>query len=126
LPASLSTRWNDGVLRRELGCEGAVVAEDLSMAGAAGFGAVVRRARRARAAGCDVLPVGNDRPSALELLDGLRATVNPVSRLRLARLHGREPTGLPLDTEPRWHAAVASARECVERPALRLEGDLPA
>jgi hypothetical protein len=37
-----------------------------------------------------------------------------------------EPTGLPLDTEPRWHAAVASARECVERPALRLEGDLPA
>jgi hypothetical protein len=73
-----------------------------------------------------VLPVCNDRKSALELLDGLRAPVNPVSRLRLARLHGREGTGLRLDTEPRWHAAVASARECVERPALRLEGDLPA
>jgi hypothetical protein len=61
----------------------------------------------------------------LELLDGLRAPLNPVSRLRLARLHGREGSGLPLDTEPRWHAAVASARECVERPALRLDGDLP-
>jgi hypothetical protein len=73
-----------------------------------------------------VLPVCNDRTSALELLDGLRAPVNPVSRLRLARLHGREGTGLPLDTEPRWHTAVASARECVERPALQLEGDLPA
>lgn len=126
LPASLSPRWIDGVLRRDLGFQGTVFADDLSMAGAAAFGDIVARARQALTAGCDVLPVCNDRKSALELLDGLRAPVNPVSRLRLARLHGREGSGLPLDTEPRWHAAVASARECVERPALRLEGDRPA
>ncbi|MEX2150787.1 MAG: beta-N-acetylhexosaminidase [Steroidobacteraceae bacterium] len=126
LPASLSPRWIDGVLRRDLGFQGAVFADDLSMAGAAAFGDIVARSRQALAAGCDVLPVCNDRQSVLALLDGLRAPVNPVSRLRLARLHGREGTGLPLDTEPRWHAAVANARECVERPALRLEGDLPA
>jgi len=126
LPASLSPQWIGGVLRRDLGFQGTVFADDLSMAGAASFGDITARASQALAAGCDVLPVCNDRLAALELLDRLRAPVNPVGRLRLARLHGRDGGGLPLDTEPRWHAAVASARECVERPALRLDGDLPA
>ncbi len=126
LPASLSPQWIGGVLRRDLGFQGTVFADDLSMAGAASFGDITARASQALAAGCDVLPVCNDRLGALELLDRLRAPVNPVSRLRLARLHGRDGSGLPLDTDPRWHAAVASARECIERPALRLEGDLPA
>ena len=126
LPASLSPQWVGGVLRRELGFQGTAFADDLSMAGAASFGDITARASQALAAGCDVLPVCNDRAAALELLDRLRAPVNPVSRLRLARLHGRDGGGLPLDTDPRWHAAVASARDCVERPALRLEGDLPA
>lgn len=126
LPASLSPQWIGGVLRRDLGFQGTVFADDLSMAGAASFGDITARASQALAAGCDVLPVCNDRLGALELLDRLRAPVNPVSRLRLARLHGRDGSGLPLNTDPRWHAAVASARECIERPALRLEGDLPA
>lgn len=126
LPASLSPQWIGGVLRRDLGFQGTVFADDLSMAGAASFGDIIARASQALAAGCDVLPVCNDRLAALELLDRLRAPVNPVGRLRLARLHGRDGGGLPLDTDPRWHAAVASARECVERPALRLDGDLPA
>ena len=124
LPASLSPSWIGGVLRRDLGFQGTVFADDLSMAGAASFGDITARASQALAAGCDVLPVCNDRAAALELLDRMRAPVNPVSHLRLARLHGRDGGGLPLDTDPRWHAAVASARECIERPALRLEGDL--
>jgi beta-N-acetylhexosaminidase len=61
LPASLSPRWIDGVLRRELGFQGTVFADDLSMAGAAVFGDIVTRARQALASGCDVLPVCNDR-----------------------------------------------------------------
>src|SRR5262245_57912047 len=88
-PASLSRRWIAEVLRGELGFQGAVFADDLSMAGAAQFGDIVARAGLARAAGCDVLPVCNDRASALRLLDGLRASPDPVSRLRLVRLHGR-------------------------------------
>lgn len=126
LPASLSAQWIGGVLRRDLGFHGTVFADDLSMAGAAAFGDITSRARQALEAGCDVLPVCNDRQSALQLLDKLRPPVNPVSLLRLARLHGRDSGGLPLDTDPRWHSAVASARECVERPALRLDGELPA
>ena len=79
-----------------------------------------------RAAGCDVLPVCNDRTSALRLLDGLRASPDPVSRLRLVRLHGRDAEPSPLDRNPRWQEAVAAARGLIERPALELEGERPA
>ncbi len=122
-PASLSRRWINGVLRGELGFAGAVFADDLSMAGAAAFGDITSRAGRALDAGCDVLPVCNDRDATIRLLETLAAPANPVSRLRLVRLHGRDVTGASFRDDPRWHAAVAAARECLERPALQLDGD---
>jgi beta-N-acetylhexosaminidase len=126
LPASLSRRWIDGVLRGELGFQGAVFADDLSMKGAAAFGDIGARGALALAAGCDVLPVCNDRASAIELVESLKVAPDPVSRLRLVRLHGRDGGHAALAADPRWQAAVASARELVERPALQLEGDRPA
>ena len=125
-PASLSRRWIGEVLRGDLGFQGAVFADDLSMAGAAQSGDIVARASLAREAGCDVLPVCNDRASALRLLDGLRTAPDPVSRLRLVRLHGREAEPSPLHGNPRWQAAVAAARGLIERPALELDGERPA
>ena len=70
-PASLSRRWVQNALREELRFEGAVFTDDLSMGGAAEFGDIVARADAALAAGCDVLPVCNDRASVAKLLDGL-------------------------------------------------------
>ncbi|MGQ0383351.1 MAG: beta-N-acetylhexosaminidase [Gammaproteobacteria bacterium] len=125
LPASLSPRWIGGILRGDLGYQGAIFTDDLSMAGAASFGGIATRAAQALAAGCDMLPVCNDRAAALELLAGLPAQANPVSRMRLARLHGRGPAPA-LAADPRWQAAVAAAHDCTERPALRLEGWRPA
>jgi beta-N-acetylhexosaminidase len=125
-PASLSRRWIADILRGDLGFQGAVFADDLSMAGAAAFGGITTRAELALAAGCDVLPVCNDRAATLELLDQLRSPVDPVSRLRLARLHGRDGASLSLGSDPRWQAAVAAARECFDRPALQLDGERPA
>ncbi len=122
-PASLSRRWIGGVLRGDLGFQGAVFADDLSMTGAAAFGDIAARGRLALAAGCDVLPVCNDRAAAAALLDALEAPAEPVSRMRLVRLHGREATGESLASLPRWQSAVAAARELTERPALQLEGD---
>jgi hypothetical protein len=46
--------------------------------------------------------------------------------LGLVRLHCRDVGLAGLAADPRWQAAVASARELVERPALQLEGDRPA
>ncbi|HET7314700.1 beta-N-acetylhexosaminidase [Salinisphaera sp.] len=64
-PASLSSRWIDGILRGELGFDGCVFCDDLSMGGAAALGDYAQRTRGALAAGCDYLPVCNDREAAL-------------------------------------------------------------
>jgi beta-N-acetylhexosaminidase len=122
-PASLSRTWIGGVLRGDLGFQGAVFADDLSMAGAAAFGDIVARARLARDAGCDVLPVCNDRKAVESLLDAMRGAPDAVTLMRLARLHGREADAHPLASNPRWQGAVAAARELTERPALQLDGD---
>jgi beta-N-acetylhexosaminidase len=125
-PASLSRRWVREVLRGELGFAGAVFADDLSMAGAAAFGDIVERASLAREAGCDVLPVCNDRAAALALLDAMRLAPDPVGQMRLARLHGRDSGPAPVERDARWQGAVAAARSLVDRPALQLDGDRPA
>lgn len=125
-PASLSRRWIDGVLRGDLGFQGAIFADDLSMKGAAAFGDIATRAGLALAAGCDVLPVCNDRVATLALLDSMRGSPDPVSRMRLVRLHGRDAGGSSFAGDPRWQSAVAAAREITDRPALQLEGDRPA
>ncbi len=125
-PASLSPAWVDGVLRGDLGFQGAVFADDLSMAGAAAFGDIVARAELARRAGCDVLPVCNDRKAVETLLDAMRETPDPVSRMRLVRLHGRDASPHSLAADPRWRNAVAAAQELTDRPALELDGERPA
>ncbi|MGN8157149.1 beta-N-acetylhexosaminidase [Salinisphaera sp. RV14] len=64
-PASLSARWIEDILRGRLGFEGCVFCDDLSMGGAAALGHYADRTRLALAAGCDYLPVCNDRDAAL-------------------------------------------------------------
>jgi beta-N-acetylhexosaminidase len=88
-PASLSRRWIQNALREEMRFEGAVFTDDLSMGGAAEFGDIVARADAALAAGCDVLPVCNDRASVARLLDELKFEAEPAAHLRLVRMRGR-------------------------------------
>jgi beta-N-acetylhexosaminidase len=89
-PASLSRRWIRGVLRTQLGYNGAVFCDDLSMAGAKVIDNVVERAQLALDAGCDMLPVCNDRESLLKLLAGLPVKPRKLSSARLQRLYRRE------------------------------------
>lgn len=90
-PAGFSRFWLQQVLRGELGFEGVIFSDDLSMEGAKVAGSVVARAQAALAAGCDMVLVCNDPAAAGQLLDGLGHFDNPVSHLRLARMHGRHP-----------------------------------
>jgi beta-N-acetylhexosaminidase len=106
VPASFSRPWITGVLRQELGFAGLVFADDLTMAGAAAAGDLIQRAQRALAAGCDVLPVCNDRPGVERLLDGMRASVDPASQLRLVRMRGRKQLRFEtLSASTAWQSA---------------------
>ena len=79
---------------------------------------VVTRARLALAAGCDMLPVCNDRASVTELLDHLE--VGRCSRprsLRLVRLRGRAaPDAAELLASAEWAGARARSGADCRRP----------
>lgn len=89
-PASLSRKWIHDILRKELGFGGVVFCDDLSMGGAAVAGSMEERARLALAAGCDMLPVCNDRAAVVALLDALKS-LKPSKAVseRLKRLYRR-------------------------------------
>ena len=128
-PASLSGRWIRDVLRGELGFQGVVFADDLSMGGAAAaYGDVVTRARQALSAGCDMLPVCNNRASVIELLNGLGVDPQPASSLRLVRLHGRggAPVRAALEASPEWLRARELLAHAAAAPDLTLDPGSPA
>jgi beta-N-acetylhexosaminidase len=125
LPASLSKRWITGVLRGELGFHGCVFADDLSMAGAVAFGNVVERAERAIAAGCDVLPICNDRHSVELALERLGAdAVSAASQARLVRMRARGEAPADLHGNRHWQetAARIAALRTPPPPLVLTEG----
>ena len=89
-PASLSRRWIRGLLRTEFGYNGAVICDDLNMAGAKVAGEIVERALMALDAGCDMLPICNDRESVLKLIAGLPVKPRKLASARLQKLYRRE------------------------------------
>ena len=88
-PAGFSDVWLKRILRGELGFDGLVFSDDLSMAGARAFGSITVRAHAALDAGCDMVLVCNDPASVDELYASMQRRMPPVSLARLARLHGR-------------------------------------
>jgi beta-N-acetylhexosaminidase len=120
-PASLSRRWVQNALREELRFEGAIFTDDLSMGGAAEYGDIVARASAALEAGCDVLPVCNDRASVTQLLDGLRWDPQPSSHLRLVRMRGKAaPERDELFAGEAWRASQELLASSAAAPKLSL------
>ncbi|MBI4807787.1 MAG: beta-N-acetylhexosaminidase [Nitrosomonadales bacterium] len=88
-PAGFSKVWLKDILRGELGFEGCIFSDDLSMEGATVAGGIVQRAEAALNAGCDMVLVCNKPDSADELLAGLKWNMAAPSKARLAQMHGR-------------------------------------
>ena len=88
-PAGFSPVWLKNILRGQLGFEGCIFSDDLSMAGAAVAGGIVQRAEAALNAGCDMVLVCNQPESADELLQELHWEMPAASRARLAQMRGK-------------------------------------
>jgi beta-N-acetylhexosaminidase len=122
-PASLSRWWIGGYLRGELNFKGAVVSDDLSMAGASVVGAVETRVQRALEAGCDLVLVCNAPEKVPGVLAALQGYVNPAAQLRLTRLHGRGTIDWEtLHASADWQKASALVAALRAPPTLTLEG----
>ncbi|MGC3980776.1 MAG: beta-N-acetylhexosaminidase [Steroidobacteraceae bacterium] len=115
VPASFSRKWLVDELRGKLGFTGAVFSDDLSMEGASIMGPIPQRAHKALAAGCDMVLICNNRDAALQTLQQLKLEPDPVSLVRLARLHGSPGLGQKeLLASAQWRdclAAVSMSRE---------------
>ncbi len=94
LPAGFSGFWLKDVLRRQLGFDGVIFSDDLSMEGASTAGGMVERAMAALEAGCDVVLVCNASEAADTLLEGLPKRPYPTERLERIRLDRRRVVAL--------------------------------
>lgn len=101
-PAGFSKKWLS-LLRKELGFEGVIFSDDLSMEGASVAGTVVQGAHAALKAGCDMVLVCNAPDKADQLLDGL----DPSLAIDAHRSAARIAALVPASTAKGWDALQA-------------------
>ena len=121
-PAGFSPYWIGHVLRNQLGFQGAVFTDDLSMEAAHFAGDFLQRTTAALEAGCDMVLICNHPEGAVEALAGLQNYENAAAQVRLARFHGRRRVDYKdLRKSSEWLNAVQSLKPLVnESPELEM------
>lgn len=101
-PVGFSRFWLQDKLRGELGFEGVIFSDDLSMEGAAIGGSYGDRAELALAAGCDMVLVCNNPGGALEVIERLKVKSAPVSPRLPSMRKRRNWDWKTLESQTRW------------------------
>ena len=105
MPAGFSKIWLHSVLRQELGFEGVIFSDDLSMEGASVAGSVVKGAELALEAGCDAVLICNRPDLADQLLKDLR-----VSKVKQSESMNRLNRLMPQTPALDWNALQKEAQ----------------
>ena len=103
-PAGFSEFWIQKILRQELGFDGVLFSDDLSMQAACVAGGADARIQAALKAGCDMGLVCNDRAAQCIALEGIEDLPLP-NQQRLERMRGNIPNlqiGDELDLGEEW------------------------
>ncbi len=90
-PAGFSRQWLQTILRGQLGFDGLIFSDDLTMEAATVAGDITARAQAALEAGCDMVLVCNRPDLADQLLATLNPPANPHLQRRLTALRPRDP-----------------------------------
>ena len=123
-PAGFSHRWLQDILRKQLGFQGVIFSDDISMAGAEVMGNYTERVRAALAAGCDMVLICNNQSAAIEVLDNIDISLNPASQVRLMRMHGKNKIPYAdLANNPEWRRISNRITKLDCNPELGLGDD---
>lgn len=104
--AGFSIKWLQQILRQQLGFEGVIFSDDLSMQAARESGGPAERAEKALTAGCDMVLCCNDRDAAIAVADYLEAH-HAAGNYRLSKLRATPSADISdLYNTEKWAAAT--------------------
>jgi len=121
VPVTFSHYWLQTVLRQQLGFQGVVISDDLTMHATQIMGDLPTRAQRALAAGCDMLLICNDPIGLQQVLHQLQDTRDIAARRRIFRLYAKvnRPEWETLEQSSAWQRAT-QALQTFEQQLIKL------